>query len=60
MIANPVTLPLADYKAQHVRLTVGGKVATLTLNRPDKKNPLTSRATPRSQTSFAPPRRIRP
>jgi len=41
MIANPVTLPLADYKAQHVRLTVGGKVATLTLNRPDKKNPLT-------------------
>jgi enoyl-CoA hydratase/carnithine racemase len=41
MIANPVTLPLADYKAQHVRLTVGGKVATLTLNRPDKKKPLT-------------------
>jgi enoyl-CoA hydratase/carnithine racemase len=41
MIANPVTLPLADYKAQHVRLTVDGKVATLTLNRPDKKNPLT-------------------
>jgi enoyl-CoA hydratase/carnithine racemase len=41
MMANPVTLPLADYKAQHVRLTVDGKVATLTLNRPDKKNPLT-------------------
>ena len=41
MIANPVTLPLSDYKAQHVRLVVGGKVATLTLNRPDKKNPLT-------------------
>src|SRR4029077_14737898 len=41
MIANPVTLPLSDYKAQYVRLTVGGKVATLTLNRPDKKNPLT-------------------
>ena len=41
MIANPVTLPLADYKAQHVRLAVDGKVATLTLNRPDKKNPLT-------------------
>ena len=41
MIANPVTLPLSDYKAQHVRLTVDGKVATLTLNRPDKKNPLT-------------------
>jgi len=41
MIANPVTLPLSDYKAQHVHLTVHGKVATLTLNRPDKKNPLT-------------------
>jgi enoyl-CoA hydratase/carnithine racemase len=41
MIANPVTLPLSDYTAQHVRLAVDGKVATLTLNRPDKKNPLT-------------------
>src|ERR1044072_3291450 len=41
MIANSVTLPLSGYKAQHVRLTVEGKVATLTLNRPDKKNPLT-------------------
>ena len=39
--ANPVTLPLADYRAQHVRLAVDGKVATLTLDRPDKKNPLT-------------------
>jgi enoyl-CoA hydratase/carnithine racemase len=41
MIANPVTLPLSAYKAQHVRLAVDSKVATLTLNRPDKKNPLT-------------------
>ena len=41
MIANPVTLPLSSYQAQHVRLTIDGKVATLTLNRPDKKNPLT-------------------
>jgi len=41
MLFNPVTLPLADYKAQHVRLAVDGKVMTLTLNRPDKKNPLT-------------------
>ena len=41
MIANPVTLPLSDYHAQHVRLKVDGKAATLTLNRPDKKNPLT-------------------
>jgi enoyl-CoA hydratase/carnithine racemase len=39
--ANPVTLPLADYRARHIRLTVDGKVATLTLDRPDKKNPLT-------------------
>jgi enoyl-CoA hydratase/carnithine racemase len=39
--ANPVTLPLSSYKARHVRLEVSGKVATLTLNRPEKKNPLT-------------------
>ena len=39
--ANPVTLPLASYKAQHIRLAVDGKVATVTLDRPDKKNPLT-------------------
>jgi enoyl-CoA hydratase/carnithine racemase len=39
--ANPVTLPLSGYKARHVRWAVQGKVATLTLDRPDKKNPLT-------------------
>ena len=39
--ANPVTLPLSGYGARHVRLAVDGKVATVTLNRPDKKNPLT-------------------
>ena len=39
--ANPVTLPLAGYKARHIRLAVDGKVATITLDRPDKKNPLT-------------------
>ena len=39
--ANPVTLPLADYRARHVRFEADGKVATLTLDRPDKKNPLT-------------------
>ena len=39
--ANPVTLPLADYKAGSIRLAVDGKVATITLDRPDKKNPLT-------------------
>jgi enoyl-CoA hydratase/carnithine racemase len=40
-IANPVTLPLANYKAKHVRFVTTDKVATLTLDRPDKKNPLT-------------------
>ena len=39
--ANPVTQPLKDYAARHVRLAVDGKVATITLDRPDKKNPLT-------------------
>jgi enoyl-CoA hydratase/carnithine racemase len=39
--ANPVTLPLSDYRARHARLEVSGKVATITLDRPDKKNPLT-------------------
>ena len=39
--ANPVTLPLSGYKARHVDFSVDGKVATLILNRPDKKNPLT-------------------
>jgi enoyl-CoA hydratase/carnithine racemase len=39
--ANPVTLPLATYTARHVRVEIDGKVATLTLNRPEKKNPLT-------------------
>ena len=39
--ANPVTLPLRTYKAAHLRLEVDGKVATLTLDRPEKKNPLT-------------------
>jgi enoyl-CoA hydratase/carnithine racemase len=41
MPANPVTLPLRTYKAAHLRLEVDGKVATLTLDRPEKKNPLT-------------------
>jgi enoyl-CoA hydratase/carnithine racemase len=39
--ANPVTLPLASYKARHVRLAIDGKVATVTLDRPERKNPLT-------------------
>jgi enoyl-CoA hydratase/carnithine racemase len=39
--ANPVTLPLSGYHARHVRLAVEGRLATLTLDRPDRKNPLT-------------------
>ncbi|NWG23960.1 MAG: enoyl-CoA hydratase family protein [Pseudorhodoplanes sp.] len=39
--ANYVTLPLSQYQAKHVKLEVAGKLATLTLNRPDRKNPLT-------------------
>ena len=40
-VANPVTLPLAGYAAQHVKLAVADFVATITLNRPEHKNPLT-------------------
>jgi enoyl-CoA hydratase/carnithine racemase len=36
-----VTLPLAAYTPQHFRLAVEGSVATVTLDRPEKKNPLT-------------------
>lgn len=39
--ANPVTLPLFGFTPRHFQLTVAGKVATVTLNRPEKKNPLT-------------------
>ena len=34
--ANPVTLPLSGYQGRHVGFAVDGKVATLTLNRPEK------------------------
>ena len=33
--------PLTDYRAEHVLLDVASGVATLTLNRPERKNPLT-------------------
>ena len=33
--------PLAAYAARHVRLTVADAVATITLDRPERKNPLT-------------------
>ncbi|WP_018699415.1 enoyl-CoA hydratase family protein [Amorphus coralli] len=36
-----ITLPLSDYTPQHFLLTVDGPVATITLNRPERKNPLT-------------------
>jgi enoyl-CoA hydratase/carnithine racemase len=39
--ANPITLPLARCTPQHFLLAVDGPVATVTLNRPEKKNPLT-------------------
>jgi enoyl-CoA hydratase/carnithine racemase len=40
-IANSVTLPVSTFTPQHFQLDVKGKVATITLNRPDRKNPLT-------------------
>jgi enoyl-CoA hydratase/carnithine racemase len=39
--ANAVSLPLDGYKPAHFLLSVEGKVATVTLNRPERKNPLT-------------------
>ena len=39
--ANPVTVPLAGYTPQHFLLGVSDGVATVTLNRPERKNPLT-------------------
>jgi enoyl-CoA hydratase/carnithine racemase len=39
--ANATTLPLAGFVPEHFQLEVSGKVATVTLNRPEKKNPLT-------------------
>ncbi len=38
---SAVTLPLAEYRPAHVRLAVEGAVATITLDRPERKNPLT-------------------
>jgi enoyl-CoA hydratase/carnithine racemase len=39
--ANAVSLPLIGYEPAHFLLAVEGKVATVTLNRPERKNPLT-------------------
>jgi enoyl-CoA hydratase/carnithine racemase len=38
---NPDTTGLAGYRARHFDYSVSGKVATITLNRPERKNPLT-------------------
>jgi enoyl-CoA hydratase/carnithine racemase len=38
---NAVTVPLADYSPKHFLLAVVDGVATMTLNRPERKNPLT-------------------
>lgn len=39
--ANSVTLPLSQYVPQHFLLSVTDGIATVTLNRPERKNPLT-------------------
>ena len=39
--ANRVTLPLAQYSPDHFLLKVDAGVAVVTLNRPERKNPLT-------------------
>src|SRR5271167_3851309 len=39
--ANPVTLPLLEFSPGHFLLKVEAGVATVTLNRPERKNPLT-------------------
>lgn len=39
--ANPVTLPLSHYSPRHFLLGIDAGVATVTLNRPERKNPLT-------------------
>lgn len=39
--ANAVTLPISAYRPTHFLLEVEGAVAQITLNRPERKNPLT-------------------
>jgi enoyl-CoA hydratase/carnithine racemase len=39
--ASATTRPLAAHQPAHFRLAITGKVATVTLDRPEKKNPLT-------------------
>src|SRR5579859_3197117 len=39
--ANSVSVPLSQYQPRHFLLKVEGNVAAVTLNRPERKNPLT-------------------
>ena len=39
--ADPVSRPLRDYRARHLRFDIEGRVAVLALDRPERKNPLT-------------------
>ncbi len=39
--ANPVSIPIAQYEPRHFLLSVEGAVASIILNRPERKNPLT-------------------
>ena len=57
MSANPVTLPLSATRRSMCASTVDGKVATLRSTGPTRRTRSPSRATPRSPTSSAPPRR---
>lgn len=41
MTAITIIPPLSAYEARHVLWSVEGRVATITLNRPERKNPLT-------------------
>ena len=38
---NPIAAPLKDFAPEHFRLQIEACIATVTLDRPDKKNPLT-------------------
>ena len=40
-VANSVTIPVSGYRAEHVKIEAKGGVITITLNRPERKNPLT-------------------
>ena len=39
--ANPVSIPIARYEPRHFLLSIEGAVASIVLNRPERKNPLT-------------------